>query len=126
MNWDHTNPPHPHHHPFNKFKLEFIKCNNSLNARKTELSSLQFESYKSIKSHVWGWGGFVWPLMNISCLYYYPRTRGRRPRTSASQSCASAATEYIYISLSLSLYIYIYIYVCIHIYIYIYTYIYAC
>ena len=41
--WDHTNPPHPHHHPFNKCKLEFIKCNKSLNARKTELSSLQFK-----------------------------------------------------------------------------------
>ena len=63
MLWDHTNPPHPHHHPFNKFKLEFIKCNNSLNAHKTELSSLQFESFKFIKSDVWGWGGFVWPLM---------------------------------------------------------------
>ena len=63
-NWDHTNPPHPHHHPFNKFKLEFIKCNNSLNARNTELSSLQSKSFEFIKSDVWGWGGLVWPLCN--------------------------------------------------------------
>ena len=64
--WDHTNPPHPHHHPSYKFKLECIKCNNSLNARKTELSSLQFKSFRFIKSDVlvgWGWGGFVWPLI---------------------------------------------------------------
>ena len=31
------------HHPFNRFELEFIKCSNSLSARKTELSSLRFE-----------------------------------------------------------------------------------
>ena len=72
--WDHTNPPHPHHHPFNKFRLKFIKCNNSLNACKTELSSLQFRSFKFIKSDVWGWGGFVWPL------YYVASRAGRAPR----------------------------------------------
>ena len=36
---DHTNPPHPHHAPFNKSKLGSIKCNNLLNTH-TKLSLL--------------------------------------------------------------------------------------
>ena len=36
-NGDHTNPPHPHHAPFNKSKSGFIKIQNLLNIHKTEL-----------------------------------------------------------------------------------------
>ena len=105
--WDHTNPPHPHHHPFNKFKLEFSKCNNSLNARKTELSSLQFKSFEFIKSDVWGWGGFVWPL------YSYLSSS---PRSIDSLSCPQVD---IFSMMCMCIYtnIYIYIYICIYVYI---------
>ena len=93
--WDHTNPPHPHHHPFNKFKLEFIKCNNSLNARKTELSLLQFKSFKFIKSDLWGWGGFVWPLFTTGQTFYdraqhnpVPASADAGPRPPGRRRCA--------------------------------------
>ena len=27
INWDHTNPPHPHHPLFNKFELDLLNVN---------------------------------------------------------------------------------------------------
>ena len=108
--WDHTNPPHPHHHPFNKFKLECIRCNNSLNARKTELSSLQFKSFQFIKSDVWGWGGFVWPLREIVALTSEARRRSRGPAAHGQDALLPG----LYIQNT-----YVYIYICIYIYIYI-------
>jgi len=34
--WDHTNPPHPHHPLFDQSNLEFMKCNNLLTTGKTQ------------------------------------------------------------------------------------------
>ena len=55
--WDHTNPPHPHHPLFNTFKFGLIKCNNLLNAHKTELVHCNSNLLNRFESDLWGWGG---------------------------------------------------------------------
>ena len=51
---------------FNKFKLEFVKCNNLLNTHKTELAHCNVNLLNRFKSDLWGWGGFVWSPYNFT------------------------------------------------------------
>ena len=73
--WDHTNPPHPHHYPFNKFELGFIKCKDLLNTHKTELVRCNLDLLNCFKYDVWGWGGV--------CVV--PRLLCRPPRAQAAR-----------------------------------------
>ena len=109
MSLDHTNPPHPHHTLFDKFKLGFIKCNNLLNTHRIELVHCDSNLLNWFKYYLWGWDGFVWSPMSIS-------GRTRAVVFDLIITILIIHVKYIdIIIIIICVYIYIYVYMYIHI-----------
>ena len=58
---DRTNPPHPHHLLFNKFKSGFIKCKNLLNTQETEPVHCSWNLSNALNMTCVGGVGFCGP-----------------------------------------------------------------
>ena len=66
---DNTNPPHPHHALFNRFKFGLLNFTSLLNTYTTELVHCNSNLSNGFKSDLLGWGGFAWSPLTL-CYHY--------------------------------------------------------